>query len=175
MSSSSIRPTTIIAASVGTVVFGFVAYAIYFDHRRRTDSDFRKALKRESKKQAKAQKIQAQADSANRMKEIKASVDIVNEGAMPTSPDEIEEFFMTELARGEQLCNDGELLPIRRRETLLLPTNSNFVPTESQQMEAAMAFFRALKVYPQKSELINIYDKTVPKVRTLYSSLCVRR
>jgi hypothetical protein len=38
-------------------------------------------------------------------------------------------------------------------------------PSESQHMEAAMSFFRALKVYPQKSELINIYDKTVPKVR----------
>ncbi len=32
-----------------------------------------------------------------------------------------------------------------------------------------MAFFRALKVYPQKSELINIYDKTVPKVRSFFS------
>jgi mitochondrial import receptor subunit TOM20 len=39
-------------------------------------------------------------------------------------------------------------------------------------MEAAMAFFRALKVYPQKSELINIYDKTVPKVCSLL--ICYR-
>jgi import receptor subunit TOM20 len=120
MSSSTIRPTTILAASVGTVVFGFVAYAIYFDHRRRTDSDFRKSLKRESRKLAKAQKVQAQADSANRMKEIKASVDIVNKGTMPSSPDEVEEFFMTELARGEQLCSDGWFTPHPSEWTLSL-------------------------------------------------------
>lgn len=31
-------------------------------------------------------------------------------------------------------------------------------------MDAALCFFRALKVYPQQEDLINIYDKTVPKV-----------
>jgi hypothetical protein len=36
--------------------------------------------------------------------------------------------------------------------------------TESQKLEAALCFFRALKVYPQPDELVNIYDKTVPKV-----------
>lgn len=35
-------------------------------------------------------------------------------------------------------------------------------------MEAALCFYKALKVYPQPSDLITIYDKTVPKVsRTL--------
>jgi import receptor subunit TOM20 len=38
------------------------------------------------------------------------------------------------------------------------------VETESQKLEAALCFFRALKVYPQPDELVNIYDKTVPKV-----------
>jgi import receptor subunit TOM20 len=31
-------------------------------------------------------------------------------------------------------------------------------------MDAALCFYRALKVYPQPRELITIYDKTVPKV-----------
>ena len=30
-------------------------------------------------------------------------------------------------------------------------------------MEAALCFYRALKVYPQPSDLMKIYDKTVPK------------
>jgi hypothetical protein len=60
------------------------------------------------------------------------------------------------------------LLRIRQNGRYRSFAFSNFFPIESQQMQAAMAFFRALKVYPQKSELINIYDKTVPKVRTLY-------
>lgn len=30
-------------------------------------------------------------------------------------------------------------------------------------MEAALCFYKALKVYPQPGDLIQIYDKTVPK------------
>lgn len=30
-------------------------------------------------------------------------------------------------------------------------------------MDAALCFYKALKVYPQPRDLINIYDKTVPK------------
>ena len=37
------------------------------------------------------------------------------------------------------------------------------IPGENS-IEAALCFYRALKVYPQPRELINIYDKTVPKV-----------
>ena len=33
----------------------------------------------------------------------------------------------------------------------------------SDQVEAALCFYKALKVYPQPSDLISIYDKTVPK------------
>lgn len=34
----------------------------------------------------------------------------------------------------------------------------------SDLIETALCFYRALKVYPNPRELINIYDKTVPKV-----------
>ena len=33
----------------------------------------------------------------------------------------------------------------------------------SSQIEAALCFYKALKVYPQPKDLITIYDKTVPK------------
>ena len=33
----------------------------------------------------------------------------------------------------------------------------------SKQVEAALCFYKALKVYPQPRDLISIYDKTVPK------------
>lgn len=33
----------------------------------------------------------------------------------------------------------------------------------SKQVEAALCFYKALKVYPQPKDLIGIYDKTVPK------------
>ena len=33
----------------------------------------------------------------------------------------------------------------------------------SDQVEAALCFYKALKVYPQPGDLISIYDKTVAK------------
>lgn len=39
----------------------------------------------------------------------------------------------------------------------------NFVYVGSNQIEAALCFYRALKVYPQPRKLIEIYDKSVPK------------
>ena len=33
----------------------------------------------------------------------------------------------------------------------------------ADQVQAALCFYKALKVYPQPSDLISIYDKTVPK------------
>ena len=39
-----------------------------------------------------------------------------------------------------------------------------FVTGPDSAVEAALCFYRALKVYPQPQDLISIYDKTVPKV-----------
>jgi hypothetical protein len=38
----------------------------------------------------------------------------------------------------------------------------------ADSIEASLCFYRALKVYPNPRELINIYDKTVPKVRSIF-------
>jgi mitochondrial import receptor subunit TOM20 len=44
------------------------------------------------------------------------------------------------------------------------PRNGTDVaPTGSNEVDAALCFYKALKVYPQPSDLISIYDKTVPK------------
>ncbi|KAF1955723.1 protein import receptor MAS20 [Byssothecium circinans] len=140
MSSSSLRPTTIAAISVGTIAASFVAYAIYFDHRRRNDPEFRKQLKRDSKKQARAAKEAAEAQGKEQKKSIKEAVERANEEGYPKDPEEIEAYFMQEVAQGEGMCQAG-----------------------SDSIEAALCFYRALKVYPNPRELINIYDKTVPK------------
>jgi mitochondrial import receptor subunit TOM20 len=106
MSSQSAFPrwSTIAALTVGTVLTGFVGYAIYFDHRRRTDPEFRKALKRESKKQQKEAKQQAEAAGAQQKKSIREAVDKVNEEGFPTEAEEVEKYFMDEVAEGELLC-----------------------------------------------------------------------
>ena len=55
---------------------------------------------------------------------------------------------MQEVARGESMCTDG-----------------------SDPVDAALCFYKALKVYPQPRELISIYDKTVPKVCPVFLKL----
>jgi len=55
--------------------------------------------------------------------------------------EEKEAYFMSEVAKGETLCAEGP----------------------DSAIEAALCFYRALKVYPQPQDLISIYDKTVPK------------
>lgn len=137
---ASLKSSTIVAVSAGVAVTGILAYAVYFDHRRRTDPEFRKALKKESKRQAKAAKEEALAQSSQQKKLVRQAVDAANEEGFPSDPEEVEAYFMQEVARGEQLCQEG-----------------------AEAMDAALCFYRALKVYPQPRELITIYDKTVPK------------
>ena len=56
-------------------VFFPTAYAVYFDHKRRTDPQFRKALKRESKRQAKAAKEAREANGADGEEQDRMDVD----------------------------------------------------------------------------------------------------
>lgn len=104
---SSLRPSTIAAITAGTVVTGLVAYAIYFDHRRRTDPNFRKELKRESKRQARAAKEEAEAQGKEQKQAIRDAVARANEEGFPKDPEEIEAYFMQEVAQGEALCQQG--------------------------------------------------------------------
>ncbi|OBT75378.1 hypothetical protein VF21_04694 [Pseudogymnoascus sp. 05NY08] len=135
-----VQTSTIVTATVGTIATGLVAYAIYFDHRRRTDPGFRKQLKKESKRQARAAKEEAEAHTNRQREALRAVVEEAKEEGFPVDVEEKEAYFMNEVARGEQLAQDG-----------------------SDNLEAALCFYKALKVYPQPSDLITIYDKTVPK------------
>ncbi|CAG8978576.1 hypothetical protein HYALB_00010541 [Hymenoscyphus albidus] len=130
---------TIVLATVGTLATGILGYAIYFDHRRRTDPNFRKSLKKEVKKQARAAREQAELDQKREREFVKIRVAEAKEDGFPHDSDEKESYFMVEVEKGERLQADG----------------SNF--------EAALCFYKALKVYPSPADLITIYDKTVSK------------
>jgi len=163
-SAPSIRTSTIVAACVGTVVTGFIAYALYFDHRRRTDPEFRKALKRESRKQQRVAKEEAQAQGERQKKAIREAVDQANEEGFPRDAEEVEAYFMQEVARGEGLCQDGMSTASPVDCVSVYGGHTDSLSAGSDPVEAALCFYKALKVYPQPRELINIYDKTVPKV-----------
>jgi len=134
------KTSTIVAASVGTVVTGFLAYAAYFDYKRRNDPEFRRAIKRESKRQARAAKEQQEAQGKQQEAAIRQAVDDALAAGLPTSLEEKEAYFMEEVAQGEGMAQEG-----------------------SDPIGAALCFYKALKVYPQPKDLVSIYDKTVPK------------
>lgn len=105
--SSSLKPSTVAAISVGTVVTGFLAYAVYFDHKRRNDADFRKQLKRESKRTQRAAKEHEEAQGAEQKKAIREAVASANEEGFPKDPEEVEAYFMQEVAQGEGMVQKG--------------------------------------------------------------------
>ncbi|KAG5291407.1 mitochondrial import receptor subunit tom-20 [Histoplasma ohiense] len=134
------KTTTIVAASAGTILTGFLAYAIYFDYKRHSDAEFRRNLKRDNRRLARAVREESAAQGARQIAEIKEAVLDAKAEGFPTDPDDKERYFMGQIAKGEQLAADG-----------------------SSNIEAALAFYKALKVYPQPKDLITIYDTTVPK------------
>jgi import receptor subunit TOM20 len=110
------RTSTIAAISVGAVVTGVLGYAIYFDHRRRTDPTFRRALKKESRRQEKVAKQEADAANSRQRRAIREAVEKANEEGFPspTDSEEVENYFMKEVAEGEMLCQDRKDLSLAR-------------------------------------------------------------
>ncbi|KAI5286308.1 hypothetical protein KEM54_006890 [Ascosphaera aggregata] len=134
------RTSTIVAATAGTIATGLLAYAIYFDYKRQSDPNFRKALKKEGKRLARAVKEESEAQSAQQLEAIKATLAEAQEEGFPTDVEEKEAYFLQHIARGEALVDQGAPL-----------------------VDCAVHFYKALKVYPQPKDLIHIYDSAVPK------------
>ncbi|KAF9205275.1 hypothetical protein BGZ49_004250 [Haplosporangium sp. Z 27] len=144
------KTSTIVAATVGTLAVATVGYAIYFDQKRRNDPEFRRKLKKEKKramKQLKEEEKKKATDTAQSVEEALASI---KEDEFPTSMEEREKFCMEQLSAGEALFTRGP---------------------EGYDM-AAICFYKALKVYPAPSELVMVYQKTIPpEVFTLVMGL----
>nr|GAT58491.1 predicted protein [Mycena chlorophos] len=137
----SSRTTTLLTATAISVS-ALVAYALYFDYKRRTDSAFRKQLRKQKKRVDKslAESREAlQAASQVTDEELREALKAIEEEPKP-GPEMRENYFMSQVAMGEQLAARGE--------AFVLP--------------AALSFYRALAVYPSPSELLGIYQKTVP-------------
>ncbi|GAC97041.1 import receptor subunit tom-20 [Pseudozyma hubeiensis SY62] len=136
------KTSQIVLTSLSVLGVAGLGYAVYFDHRRRTDPAFRKSLRKESKKTSKADKKQA----AKRAQQEEGFIEellqeIRTPGVFPSGVEEREQYFLKYVSLGEQL----------------------FAMGTDKYLDAAAAFFRALKVYPQPVELIMIYQKAVPK------------
>jgi import receptor subunit TOM20 len=126
-----VNKTLAVLAAAG---IGVVTYAIYFDYKRRTDANFRKRLRmlnlcilhyvlftassgREKKKLDKsaaeeAETSAAAGDAALPAEEILATMARVKDDQVPTTPEEREKYFMTQVEKGEQLCARGRSTPL---------------------------------------------------------------
>ena len=101
-------------------------YAVYFDHKRRTDPEFRKALKRESRREARAAKEEAEAQGEQQKGAIRAAMDEAKEEGFPTDVEEREAYFMNEVGQGEALCQDSEFLSLGSLLEVLLSEFTRF-------------------------------------------------
>ncbi|KAI0751552.1 MAS20-domain-containing protein [Daedaleopsis nitida] len=141
---SSSRTSTVITVAAVTVLGGLVAYAVYFDYKRRNDSDFRKKLRKDKKKVNKQQQQeQDTVDVASVISaaEIKSALLKLRQEDVPPTSDEKESYFMMQVQVGDQLVQKGPAF---------------YLP-------AAMAFFRALRVYPSPVEFIMMLQQTLPE------------
>ena len=123
----SINKTFTVLAVAGV---GVLAYAVYFDHRRRTDANFRKQLRtsdfvsfsliftthsgRDKKKLDKSVAQAATSTSASvaasgdpPITEILEAMSRAKEDQVPATPEEREKYFMAQVEKGEQLCARG--------------------------------------------------------------------
>ncbi|KAM3506951.1 hypothetical protein MY10362_002071 [Beauveria mimosiformis] len=155
-----VQTSTLVTASVATAATAIAApfrltssrvpasvdaaYAIYFDYRRRSQSEFRRNLRRHERTQArakaKAEKEEAEAFSQNLRATVKARVDEAKEEGFPQGVEEREAYFSEQIMAAEVMSSDP-----------------------SKAIDSALAFYRGLKVYPSPGDLIKIYDSTVPK------------
>ena len=86
-----------------------VAYAIYFDHRRRTEPEFRRQLRRNERRRARVDKEEAQRDADRQRKSIHTAVDLALHEGFPTSVEEKEAFFMEQVQIGDSMTVDRKL------------------------------------------------------------------
>ncbi|EEU40342.1 mitochondrial import receptor subunit tom20 [Fusarium solani] len=135
-----VQVSTVVTASVVTAAAAIVGYAAYFDYQRRNQAEFRRNLRRNERKQARAAKEEAEASTQQQRKNIRVRVEEAKEEGFPTGVEEREAFFNEQVMAGEMLSQDP-----------------------SKTLESALAFYKGLKVYPAPGDLIRIYDSTVPK------------
>jgi import receptor subunit TOM20 len=135
-----VQTTTVVTASIATVAVAFATYAAYFDYQRRTKAEFRRNLRKNERQQVRAEKEEAEASTTQRRRAIKLAVNSAKEDGFPASVEEREAYFNEQVTTGEILSAQ---------------------PGKAE--ESALAFYKALKVYPAPGDLIKIYDSTVPK------------
>ncbi|KAH3688716.1 hypothetical protein WICPIJ_000316 [Wickerhamomyces pijperi] len=126
-----------VLAATGAFALGYV---IYFDYQRRNSAEFRKSLFKNKKRAEQNSKASEAASKQVKVQLVKQIlVKSLAEDPIPTDAHKKEEFFMTSVTMGEQLAS--------------MP---------GAELEAALQFYRALSIYPNPTDILNIYQKSIP-------------
>lgn len=88
---------------------------MYFDYQRRHNPEFRKALKRDARRQARKAKEENEAQGKRMKEEIKAVVQETLEEGFPTDIEEKEAYFLQQISQGEQMANDGKKYGLQQK------------------------------------------------------------
>lgn len=127
-------------AFISVAAAGFLAYAAYFDYTRRNDPNFRKSLKKRAIRLEKDDaKAKTQAAKARKIAVKKALLADVLANPPPTDAAQKENYFLEQISLGERLA-----------------------PIPGKQLEAALCFYKALTVYPNPTDVLNVYKNSVP-------------
>ncbi|ODV89023.1 hypothetical protein CANCADRAFT_53407 [Tortispora caseinolytica NRRL Y-17796] len=129
---------TVTAVTITTLLASSaVAYLAYFDYKRRNDAEFRKALRKNAREHKKQEDLKKTSEARKIENLVKKSL---AEEPIPESINEKEKMF-------KSLLNQGD----------------NLTKSESTYTEAALAFYKALHVYPNPAELLDMYDRSMPR------------
>ena len=97
-----------------------VGYAVFFDVRRRSQADFRRTLRRNERRQARAEKEEA-AESTRRQRDaIKIRVDEAKDEGFPAGVEEREAYFNEQVMSGEMLSSDRMESPPPPLKTVMM-------------------------------------------------------
>ncbi|BGP18186.1 hypothetical protein JCM10213_009030 [Rhodosporidiobolus nylandii] len=142
-SSSSYLATAgkIALATTGVLAAATVGYAAYFDYKRRNDPVFRKSIAKQRVKVQKVSKKKEEVGAGQVKAALRRAIQLVNAEKVPETPEGKEQFFMEQVALGEQLA----------------------ARSPEFYVASAISFYKALKVYPAPQELLMIYQKTQPQ------------
>jgi mitochondrial import receptor subunit TOM20 len=117
---------TILTLATVTVLSGLLVYAIYFDYKRRNDVAFRKKLRMSSllspiwrtsnhftgndKKKVDKTTAQSKEVASNLIstEDLRAALDNVKAEEVPSTPEQREQYFMSQVSLGEQMCTQGQ-------------------------------------------------------------------
>ncbi|KAB5596319.1 MAS20 domain-containing protein [Ceratobasidium theobromae] len=130
---------TIVTASAAVAIVG---YLIYFDYKRRNDSEFRKRLRKEKKKAAKINKEMEPTGptSGSAQEELKEILAKINLEPLPNEPQMREKYFMDHVTLGEQMMLRGPAF----------------------EVSAALCFYRALRAFPSPEQALPIFEASLP-------------